>query len=37
MQPERFACELPYPEIEPVENLADSKLLMPSYGGPRGN
>ncbi len=36
MQPERFACELPYPEIEPVENLADSKLLMPSYGGPAG-
>lgn len=31
-----YACELPYPEIEPVENIADSKLLMPNYGGPAG-
>lgn len=31
-----YACELPYPEVEAVENLADSKLLMPDYGGPAG-
>ena len=34
MEPKPYACELPYPEIEPVENIADSKLLMPNYGGP---
>ena len=28
--------ELPYPDIDCAENLADSKLLMPSYGGPSG-
>ena len=31
-----YACELPYPEIDVAENLADSKLLMPNYGGPAG-
>ena len=31
-----YACELPYPEIYVAENLADSKLLMPNYGGPAG-
>ncbi|MEE0841501.1 MAG: manganese catalase family protein [Christensenellales bacterium] len=36
MEPKPYACELPYPEIEPVENIADSKLLMPNYGGPSG-
>jgi bacterioferritin len=29
----RCASDLPYPEIEVQENIADSKLLMPSYGG----
>lgn len=33
---EIFASELPYPEIECAENLAESKLLMPLYGGPAG-
>lgn len=36
MQPGPYAVELPYPEIEAAENLADSKLLMPNYGGPSG-
>lgn len=31
-----YASELPYPELECAENLADAKLLMPSYGGPSG-
>lgn len=29
-----FGSELPYPEIRVEKNVADSKLLMPSYGGP---
>lgn len=29
----KCASDLPYPEIEVQENIADSKLLMPSYGG----
>ncbi|MDD4839120.1 MAG: manganese catalase family protein [Clostridia bacterium] len=32
----KFASELPYPEIIPVENLHDAKLLMPNYGGAAG-
>ena len=36
MEITRYSCELPYPEVEPIENLADSKLLMPNYGGPAG-
>ena len=36
MDNEIFASELPYPEIDCAENLADSKLLMPLYGGPAG-
>lgn len=31
-----FASELPYPHISVETNLADSKLLMPNYGGPAG-
>ena len=31
-----FASELPYPDIECAENIADAKLLMPLYGGPAG-
>lgn len=31
-----FASELPYPEVNVEENVADSKLLMPNYGGPAG-
>ena len=33
MDLKQFAYELPYPEIEVDKNLADSRLLMPSYGG----
>lgn len=33
---EIFRSELPYPEIRVEQNIADSKLLMPSYGGPSG-
>lgn len=29
----KFASELPYPEVNVEENVAESKLLMPSYGG----
>ncbi len=29
----KFASELPYPEVQTEENLADAKLLMPSYAG----
>ncbi len=29
----KFASELPYPQIEVEENIAESKLLMPSYAG----
>ncbi len=36
MDAKLYCCELPYPEVEPAENLADSKLLMPNYGGPAG-
>lgn len=32
----KFASELPYPEIEVEQNIADSKLLMPNYGGTGG-
>ena len=29
----KFASELPYPEVHVEENLAEAKLLMPSYAG----
>lgn len=29
----KFASELPYPEVRVEENLAEAKLLMPSYAG----
>lgn len=29
-----YSSELPYPEIIVEENLSDSKLLIPNYGGP---
>ncbi len=32
----KFASELPYPEITPQENLRDAKLLMPNYSGQHG-
>lgn len=32
----KFANELPYPRIDAEENLAEAKLLMPSYGGAAG-
>lgn len=31
-----YGSELPYPEIVVEKNIPDSKLLMPSYGGPSG-
>ncbi len=33
MELNKFSSELPYPEITPREDIADAKLLMPSYGG----
>ncbi len=36
MEPIKFASELPYPQVEPEDNLAEAKLLMPSYGGAAG-
>ncbi|MBR5174166.1 MAG: manganese catalase family protein [Clostridia bacterium] len=33
MDLKKFASELTYPEISVERNLADSRLLMPSYGG----
>lgn len=29
----KFSSELPYPEVHAEENLAEAKLLMPSYAG----
>ena len=29
----KFASELPYPAVEGEENLAEAKMLMPSYAG----
>ncbi len=36
MEITKFASDLPYPEIEVCGNVAQSKLLMPSYGGTGG-
>lgn len=36
MEITKFASDLPYPEIEVKQNLAQSKLLMPSYAGTGG-
>ena len=36
MQQLTIVSDLPYPDIECAENLADGKLLMPVYGGPAG-
>lgn len=32
----KYASELPYPTIEVEKNVAESKLLMPSYSGSAG-
>ena len=32
----KYASELPYPEIEVEQNVAESKLLMPVYSGSSG-
>ncbi len=36
MEITKFASDLPYPTIEVKANLAQSKLLMPSYSGSNG-
>ncbi len=36
MNVSNFQSELPYPQIEVEKNIAESKLLMPSYAGMAG-
>lgn len=36
MEISKFASDLPYPQIEVTKNIAQSKLLMPSYAGAGG-
>lgn len=36
MEITKFASDLPYPTVDVKSNLAESKLLMPSYSGQNG-
>lgn len=33
MENQKYASELPYPIIDVDKNIAESKMLMPSYAG----